>query len=102
MTKKHKVSIVNPFKEHEDNLKEKKEEIEEKIAEEEIKEETKEVELVQAGNMKENLPKVRIKPKETFSCYIGDMYYFFKKGVQQSVPYNIKAILQKANKLDPL
>lgn len=47
-------------------------------------------------------PQVRVRPKVDHKSYIGDRWYFFKKGQVQIVPQNVKDILVKANLLDPL
>jgi hypothetical protein len=47
-------------------------------------------------------PNVRVKPKEDFKGYYGDKWYYFKKGVQQSIPAEYKDRLLTAGKLIPL
>lgn len=45
---------------------------------------------------------VRVCPKEDHTCSIGGVRYFFKKGVCQNVPVEVKTILVKAGLLSPL
>lgn len=45
---------------------------------------------------------VRVKPKEDHNCCIGGLWYYFRKGVCQNVPTEVKEILASAGKLDPL
>lgn len=44
----------------------------------------------------------RIKPRKDHRTFIGDKWYFLKKGVYQNVPAQVKDILMKAGLLDPL
>lgn len=45
---------------------------------------------------------VRVLPKTDHTCVIGGERYFFKAGVQQNVPLEVKEILAKADLLSPL
>lgn len=51
---------------------------------------------------KKTEPMVRVKPKKDYSCYIGDQWWRFKKGVQATVPQSVKDRLIKLSILDPL
>ena len=45
---------------------------------------------------------VKIKPRVTQTVHIGGENYYLVKGVQQSVPENVKDILARGDKLLPL
>lgn len=45
---------------------------------------------------------VRVLPKRDHTCVIGGVRYFFKAGVCQNVPLEVKNILTKADLLSPL
>lgn len=45
---------------------------------------------------------VRVLPKKDHTCVIGGERYFFKAGVHQNVPVEVKNILTKADLLSPL
>ena len=47
-------------------------------------------------------PNVRVKLNKDLQTYIGDRWYYFKKGKVETVPQNVKEILFKAGMLDPL
>jgi formylmethanofuran dehydrogenase subunit C len=68
---------------------------------EELVEEEAEVE-VKAKHKAKAEPNVRIKPNQDLRTYIGDQWYSLKKGEVQTVPANVKEILQRANMLDAL
>ena len=51
---------------------------------------------------KKGNPNVRVKPNQDIRTYVGDSWYTLKKGKQETVPQNVKDILQKAGLLDAL
>jgi hypothetical protein len=67
---------------------------------EEVEEEA-EVEVKTKAKAKAE-PNVRIKPNQDLRTYIGDQWYSLKKGEVQTVPANVKEILQRANMLEAL
>jgi hypothetical protein len=82
---------------------EEKEELLEVAPEVEVVEEKVEEEVeVKAKHKAKAEPNVRIKPNQDLRTYIGDQWYSLKKGEVQTVPANVKEILQRANMLDAL
>lgn len=65
---------------------------------------TAEDEITMEENIAQKSPvkSVRVCPSEDHSCSIGGVRYFFKKGVCQNVPLEVKEILVKAGLLSPL
>lgn len=61
-----------------------------------------EVTFNEALEQKSAVKNVKILPKEDHNCSIGGVRYYLRKGVQQSVPEEVKAVLLKSNLLLPL
>ena len=77
------------------------------VAEGEAEEETPKVEVKTPEVVANTLlitkePNVRVKLNKDLQTYIGDRWYYFKKGKVETVPQNVKEILFKAGMLDPL
>lgn len=46
--------------------------------------------------------RVRVNPNTTYNTCIGGEWYYFREGVQVTVPLNVKRIMQEGNMLSPL
>lgn len=67
-----------------------------------VTEDEEEITMEENITQKAPVKSVRICPSEDHSCSIGGVRYFFKKGVCQNVPLEVKEILVKAGLLSPL
>lgn len=78
------------------------------VSEETVQDETPvsepepEVTFNETLEQKSAVKNVKILPKEDHNCSIGGVRYYLRKGVQQSVPEEVKAVLLKSGLLMPL
>lgn len=71
-------------------------------AEVEVKEDLGEIQIIKEEPTVVPQKMVKILMKEDHKCFIGGEWYFLLKGKHYNVPENVKAILIKADKLQPL
>ena len=67
-----------------------------------VSESEPEVTFNETLEQKSAVKNVKILPKENHNCSIGGVRYYLRKGVQQSVPEEVKAVLLKSGLLMPL